>query len=136
MFSYHIDGGKTSLGQVSDEGPIFILRPHLDLYGLGNSAVNYVRLYIEIGGTMSESTKKERVIVELTGLEALLCQLVLDIYVNHPQACIKAAGYGITNEYAMATLKRLIKSLGEQVNALDNAEDTSKAFSSMLQIFR
>ncbi len=78
--------------------------------------------------------KHERVTLEMTGLEALLCQLALETYANHPYACRRAAGYGITSDYAIATLNRLIQSLGERINALENADEAIMSFASLLEM--
>ena len=82
---------------------------------------------------MSDAAKPDEVTITMTGLEAMLCQMALDVYAAHPEECLELAGHGITNEYATAMMKRLSERLGASVVALENNEEAIRSFARMLR---
>ena len=84
-------------------------------------------------GDQDETVKPEQVLLNLTGLEALLCQFALEVYVNLPVEQRSLRGYTMQNEYALAIQKRLITKLGEHVNGLARTEEALTSFARMLR---
>jgi hypothetical protein len=85
---------------------------------------------------MRTDQQGQAVALKLSGLQALLCQLALESYVDHPGEIMDIVGYGVEDEDALTLLQNTIEQIGPQVHILQNSREELLKFAHMLRIQR
>ncbi len=85
---------------------------------------------------MQMDQQGQAVTLQLPGLQALLCQLALENYIDHPEAILDIVGYGVVGEDALMLLRDIVEQIGPQVNALQDSHEELRKFARMLRIQR